>query len=1075
MDRILALAVDPRNPSIVYAGTAGGGVWKTPDSGISWSPVLDSQLASQICSLAIDPGNPDVIYAGMGDDQSPRRAQGIMRSADGGRSWTSLARITDRPICALAIDPTNTSRIFAGSEEGLFISSDSGAGWARVSAFPVTSIAFDSTGTLYVGKLADDTAGARQHILSESSDGGRTWTDLPLPRNPATPGAPANWVTVATAGNDVFAAVSFQSTPLSEVDFFKSSDGGHQWSGTFDLGQVRPPMVIVPDPNGGLFFAGAGLLRSTDRGLTWTAVSTKTAGFHAAALAGTALLLGGDKGLEAVVPGGIAPGISTFRAAQILGVSIDAAGRIWAAGPSGLFGFSAAPALTQSVAGGVGSVGRVGAVGGTAGPANIYAAASNAVYYSADGGARFSSQAVIAADELRAPYPPLAVDPIVSSSAYVAGQRVYHTSNGGADWSALGTVDPDPTRVVIALAIPPASRTTLFAATACLPEAAVAVCEPVSVIWRSTNAGQTWVQMSTVAGFVNQLAIDPRQSTRVYAAIGAFPAGPSQPAGLVAGDLLLSTNAGGTWSSVRSNLPRTPINAISIDPVSLPAQLTQPAQTMFLGTDNGVFVSFDAGTRWTDISYGLSPSPVTALSLLRPDGVLVAATFGRGVYRLPLEGLTPSIAVRPLSQDVTLVQGTSATGGIVLDNLYSGTMLAWQLSPVDTWLHAPQPGGSLRPAGSSQVPVGISAANLRAGTYIGRLQLTSDYGVQNVIVEMHVRPAAAQLTIAGGDGASGYPGAVLPPLEVLALDENHEPLANAAITFTITAGGGSLSARTVLTNTLGIASVIMTLPAKPGTVQVVARSGPLSVTFTVTSIAAPTLLTDFIFDGVTFNANTSFGPGSILVIVGQNLASGDATASRPLPTALASTRVVLRSDAGEILLPLFSVSPAQIRALLPFDIAPGRYLLRCEADTLRSNEVEISIAALAPGIFTISGTGQGQGIFLKEDGSLVTSANPAARGSTITFYAAGLGPVNPAVAAGEAGATAEPLNRTIQTPRVFFDRYAATVLYSGLARGIAGRYEVSVQVPAAVSPATNVSVSMTIGGFTSNRVTIPVR
>src|SRR5262249_4328899 len=147
----------------------------------------------------------------------------------------------------------------------------------------------------------------------------------------------------------------------------------------------------------------------------------------------------------------------------------------------------------------------------------------------------------------------------------------------------------------------------------------------------------------------------------------------------------------------------------------------------------------------------------------------------------------------------------------------------------------------------------------------------------------------------------------------------------------------------------------------------------------------------------------------------------------------------------------------QITALIPFNVSPGRYLLYCEVDSVRSNGVEISVAAFDPGIFTISGTGRGPGLFIKDDGSIVTASNPAERGSRVTFYAAGLGAVNPSIDAGQPGATAEPLNRTIETPRVFFDRFSASVVYSGLALGIAGRYQVAVQVPPLVSSSTNVS------------------
>jgi uncharacterized protein (TIGR03437 family) len=133
------------------------------------------------------------------------------------------------------------------------------------------------------------------------------------------------------------------------------------------------------------------------------------------------------------------------------------------------------------------------------------------------------------------------------------------------------------------------------------------------------------------------------------------------------------------------------------------------------------------------------------------------------------------------------------------------------------------------------------------------------------------------------------------------------------------------------------------------------------------------------------------------------------------------------------------------------------------------------VAAFDPGIMTQNGTGRGAGTFVKSDGSVVSASNPADRGSIITLFAAGLGAVNPPVAAGQTGASAEPFNRTVATPRVVFDIYAAEIIYSGLPAGAPIPYQVTVRVPSQLAPATNISVSLAIGGFESNRVTIPVR
>jgi uncharacterized protein (TIGR03437 family) len=437
--------------------------------------------------------------------------------------------------------------------------------------------------------------------------------------------------------------------------------------------------------------------------------------------------------------------------------------------------------------------------------------------------------------------------------------------------------------------------------------------------------------------------------------------------------------------------------------------------------------------------------------------------------------LAAGVIVQPLSQDVPITRGTSVNIGVAVNNLSTTSSSDWALEALDSWLSIPQSTGSLRPQGLDEVPVYVSAVNLQIGTHIGRLQLSSTFGSQTVFVVAHVTPSPAQMSITSGNDATGLPGSSLPPLQVLVLDENDAPLPGVPVVFTITAGGGTLNVREVTTNSAGLASVILTLPAKPGAVKVVASTGTLFVTFNATALAAPTLLTDSIFNGVTFNANTSFGPGSILAIYGENLASGQDSATNALPSSLVTTRILITTPAGDVALPLFSVSPLEIIALLPLDVSPGRYLLHAEVGTLRSNNVEISVAALDPGIFTANGSGRGPGIFVKSDGTIVSAANAADRGSTVSFFAAGLGQVIPPIESGQPGASSEPLNRTIQAPRVFFDRYSANVLYSGLAPGIPGRYLVTVQVPALASPATNVSVSMTIGGFTSNRVTIPIR
>jgi uncharacterized protein (TIGR03437 family) len=959
----------------------------------------------------------------------------------------------------------------------------------------VTSITFDDQGNIYAGVLLDSSTGARDTLLTRSADGGHTWTNIPLPDNPVLgSGSQTTWVSIAGTGTALSVLVAYQTrvlypdsasavqSPPSQLDFYGSNDRGVSWFSAFGIGQGRPPVRLLSDSSGGnLFIAAQGLLSSASGGATWQSVTTSGTDFHAAAfISGGTLLLGGEKGVEAdsILSGAFSSGITNPPLGQVLTIAVDSSNTVWGGSPQGLLAIQPGSPSQGSTVPGIGPTGAV--VVASSGSGNIFASGLDRVYRSLDHGAHFSSQIVIPAGELHAPLPPLILDAATGISAYVAGQHLYHTTDSGAAWTALATIDPDPTHVAIALARAPSSSFVLYAATACLPEIIGTACPAVSLIWRSTNAGGSWTAIGSVAGYVNRLAVDPRQTTTVYAVVGAFPGGASITAGLVAGDIL-QIPANGQATSIRGNLPRSPINSLVIDPASLPTQLNLPATTMYLATDAGVFVSFNVSTTggelWMDLSgsatHSLPPSPVTDL-WLGSDGTLVAGTFGRGFFTTSVAGSTTGIISNPLSLDVKLIEGTATTTGVVLTNASIKTA-SWGLAAPDSWVTLPEPSGTMNGLSSATVPVRITADGLRTGTYTSRLQLFSGPYAQNVLLHVQITPAPAKITVVGSTQLTGTVGATLPPLQVLVSDSNQQPLPGVSVIFTITAGDGSLSDREVDTNVSGIANTSLTLPATAGVVTVTATVLNLSASFTITVLSPPSLLADSIIDGVTLNAYTSLGPGSVVTISGQNLAAATLLAGPALPDTLGNTKVLLTTASSDIALPLLSVSAQHVSAVLPLDLSPGTYGVRLQVGSAKSNSVQIPIAAFDPGIFTVNGSGHGPGIFVKDDGSLVTATNPADRGENVTFYSAGLSTVSPASPAGQPGATIEPLNRTIRTPRVVFDTYQAQVVYSGLVPGMGGRYQVTVRVPALLSPSNSISVSLTIGGFASNRVTIPVR
>jgi hypothetical protein len=135
--RVTSLAVDPTSAAIVYAGTAGGGVWKTTDGGANWSPLTDSQATLSIGAVAVDPNNHLTVYAATGEndrcgDCGP--SQGVLKSTDGGATWMLLGQTTfatsNSQASAIVVDRTNSNRVLVGTSTGLYISANGGSSWA---------------------------------------------------------------------------------------------------------------------------------------------------------------------------------------------------------------------------------------------------------------------------------------------------------------------------------------------------------------------------------------------------------------------------------------------------------------------------------------------------------------------------------------------------------------------------------------------------------------------------------------------------------------------------------------------------------------------------------------------------------------------------------------------------------------------------------------------------------------------------------------------------------------------------------------------------------------------------------
>jgi uncharacterized protein (TIGR03437 family) len=228
-----------------------------------------------------------------------------------------------------------------------------------------------------------------------------------------------------------------------------------------------------------------------------------------------------------------------------------------------------------------------------------------------------------------------------------------------------------------------------------------------------------------------------------------------------------------------------------------------------------------------------------------------------------------------------------------------------------------------------------------------------------------------------------------------------------------------------------------------------------------------------IVNAASYAPGAPLSPGSIATAFGSFPATASTSSmSLPLPMSLAG--VSLEFANGQMA-PLFFVSSSQVNFQVPWELSgESQTQVMALANGDASAPQTMTLAPFSPGIFSLNGQGTGQGAILDSLYNLANSANPAIAGSTVVLiYATGLGAVTNQPASGSP-APANPLAYTTTTPVVTIGGATATVQFSGLAPGLVGVYQVNALTPATSTNGNAVPVSISIGGVTSNTVTMAV-
>jgi photosystem II stability/assembly factor-like uncharacterized protein len=651
----------PGNPAVYYMATAGSGVWKTVDGGQVWFCVSDSVRLTGVGAVAVAPSRPDTVYAGaLGSGPDT----GLYRSNNGGEHW-DLVALQGHAISSIVIDPHNPDLVLAAAgDSGVVRTADGGKTWK--SMLPDERVGGvwlvldpDNPQNMYAGTRIIATGGrgggggrgaapvltpATDSEIYRSADEGVTW----IKTSPSgLPGGNFGTIALAVApgtkGQRVYDYVA--------QGIFRSDDGGEHWTRSTD----DPRMIgggqfhdIIVDPRDAniLFATQTSLYRSTDAGKTWESYTGAPSGadFNYVWIDSTNdkyMILAVDQGTE---------------------ISMDA-GRTWTSWfnqPTGQMynvttdhGFPFFMYSAQQDSGTIATpiFGRGGQItyrdwyttnGFETAKIVPDPADSNYLYATGWYGSILRINKTTGQTqhifEKTAKYresgaPPMGFSPLDPKTFYLATQYLLATYDKGMHWE---TVSPDLTAGGSGEGEPEATRRSGGRAGGRAISSLAFSPKDVKTFWAGTNngmiqltrdGGSHWTSVAPgglEAGSIAAMEASASDPARAFALIGA-PPGAARGAATTAPPRIYRTDDyGQNWKMVNAGLPNSVGWAVREDPGN--------RNLIFAALDAGVFVSFNGGDQWQSLELNLPAAWCRDLAIEQND--LVVATYGRALWAL---------------------------------------------------------------------------------------------------------------------------------------------------------------------------------------------------------------------------------------------------------------------------------------------------------------------------------------------------------------------------------------------------------------------------------------------------------
>ncbi|MDJ0978672.1 MAG: glycosyl hydrolase [Erythrobacter sp.] len=681
-------------PNEYYFASAGGGVWKTTDGGTSWKPVSDGQMdTAALGGIAVCESDPDTVYATTGETQIRGNIQpgnGVWKTTDAGKTWSNVGLAEVRNFSRVRIHPEDCDTVYVGGfghygvpneDRGVFKTNDGGESWQKVlyrdERTGAVDISIDPNDpeTIYAAlweayrKPWSMSSGGPGSGLFRSTDGGQSWDDLTRAEGMPQEGVLGK---IGVSVSPVDASRVYAIVEHEEAGgVYISDDAGESWRRTNDSRSIRQRsfyysrLVADPQEKDRVYILNVNFFRSDDAGETLVKIDVPHGDNHDLWIDPTnnsRMIQTNDGGANVSLNAGESWTGQRYPTAQMYRVSVSNHFPYFVCGgqqdnsticvPSRDWNHVDRLGDQYGFAAGGGESGYVtndpknhdifyaGSYGGTLTRFDYSTGQNRRINVYPDNPMGYSAGDI--AERFQWTFP-IVFDPHDPQTLFVASQHVWRTRNEGQSWERIS---PDLTRAD-PITMGPSGGPITLDQTGVETYATVFSLAPSrlerGLIWAASDdglvhitrdGGEVWTNVTPPVLPVNTKITTIEDSP--HAEGTAFLTGHRFLLGDFKPYVLKTSDYGANWTQIASGIPSDEIAR------SIREDLVRPG-LLYLGTERGVWTSFNSGEKWFKLQRNLPAVQVSDLAVTERD--LVIGTHGRSFWIMDNIGVLRQLEV----------------------------------------------------------------------------------------------------------------------------------------------------------------------------------------------------------------------------------------------------------------------------------------------------------------------------------------------------------------------------------------------------------------------------------------------